>query len=432
MSAILELLAEAKDMSLTYWGNESGLDGTLQAYIYALMRKYNVIRPYVTVESSSRKMIGFLTKTFKDNIVTATYSELSQNIVAEGGDPAYTSFVIRAKELDAFYFAALQGFNDRIIIFFNDPKVFDPLKDKKNEFFEYPLSNYELMEGPFGYYLMPLTMTKVERPILDAKIMENLLLDTDIFFNNAEFYQRNAIPHKRGVLMIGPPGNGKTLFIKSYLTHMQGKYGVLIDCAKYLHSGTFQYLGGALGTNPKVLIFEDVDGVSRDYSSRSAFLNFLDGPNELNNTLVLGTTNFPERLDDAILDRPSRFDTILYVGKPSPKLRELFLLKWFPDLQGDKPRLEALALGTEGFSGAYFKELFIMSGLRKCSIEEALEALKERQRLLKMAKRGEMDNYRPQEKITEPESEEFAISVVSMADFPTKPLRANLMAALQR
>lgn len=80
---------------------------------------------------------------------------------------------------------------------------------------------------------------------------------------------------------------------------------------------------------------------------------------------MLATTNHPERLDPAILDRPSRFDRRYHFELPAEAERRTFIASWNGALQ-EEMRLsdaaaQALAGLTDDFSFAYLKELFLSS-----------------------------------------------------------------------
>jgi hypothetical protein len=419
------VLAQSENMALTVWGQDEGLPETTQAYIFALVQKFGVNRPFVTIERATKRLIDFLVANYE--VKSATYRGAAMAIVEEGeqrlksavnpvqaddegpalakesgGRKEFESLVVGSDTLDAFlYRLKTEGRYDSpdVVIFFDNPEEFNRMirAVDKEEFLEYPIGNYSLEQGMMGYYLLPLNISKTEKPIMDGTIYNNLVVDTDLFFDNKAFYKGQnpvgaVMPHKRGILLVGPPGNGKTTMIKSYLSNMQGRFGIIIDSSKYLDASTFKYLEYTLGSKQKVLVFEDVDSLCSSSSSRSAFLNFLDGPSDLENTLTIATTNFPWKLDDGLLQRPSRFDAIYFWGQPGPELRALFLLKWFPELKSEPERLEALAIGTDGFSGAFFKELFLLSGLRKITVEEALQELQNRKKMILQMKRGDMDS----------------------------------------
>lgn len=102
--------------------------------------------------------------------------------------------------------------------------------------------------------------------------------------------------------------------------------------------------------------------------NRSFFLNELDGFAVNIGIVTLATTNHPERLDPAILDRPSRFDRKYPFNLPEQAERQAYISMWNESL---KPMLRLsdegvvmISTQTEGFSFAYLKELFLSSMMR--------------------------------------------------------------------
>lgn len=360
------------------FNQDSSMPPAFHALVYALKTRYGVNKKYVTSESTSSRLLNFLAAGYK--IHSATYRDLSEAPQEEGQGPAIKTLVILDPRLDAFCLELPQC-PYSTLIFFDDLAELQKLHTTDTT--EVPFGAYMLQETMAGYGLIPMKVKEVERPILEPGVMESLVSDTDTFFSSEDFYKANKLSHKRGILILGAPGTGKSTFIKYYLGHIREVFGVIIDCsAIYFGASLFHYLKSMFRTKPKVLVLEDVDGVASS-GGRSAFLNFLDGPNELTNCLVIATTNYPERLDPAMLDRPSRFDSIIYIGTPGPELRKQFLLKWFPELSSDESRLSTLVDGTDGFTGAYFTELKAITGLRRCTAEKALEFLNQRRELLK-------------------------------------------------
>ena len=80
---------------------------------------------------------------------------------------------------------------------------------------------------------------------------------------------------------------------------------------------------------------------------------------------MLATTNHADRLDPAILDRPSRFDRKYYFDLPAEAERSAYIAAWNNELQPELRLSETVTLEviqqTEGFSFAYLKELFLSS-----------------------------------------------------------------------
>ncbi|HEX6479808.1 MAG TPA: ATP-binding protein, partial [Ktedonobacteraceae bacterium] len=118
---------------------------------------------------------------------------------------------------------------------------------------------------------------------------------------------------------------------------------------------------------PCILVLEDLDSLVTS-QNRSFFLNELDGFAANIGIVMLATTNHPERLDPAILDRPSRFDRKYPFDLPALEERQAYIRMWNSSLQAAL-RLSSdaevqLTEQTEGFSFAYLKELFLSSMMR--------------------------------------------------------------------
>lgn len=187
------------------------------------------------------------------------------------------------------------------------------------------------------------------------------------FFASREVYERRGIPWKRGVLLIGPPGNGKTHTVKALIN--QTKQPCLYvksfkSCWGTDHDRIRNVFTRARKTTPSIVVLEDLDSLIDD-ENRAFFLNELDGFAANTGVVVLATTNHPEKLDPAILDRPSRFDRKYYFNLPARPERLAYITSWNgslePELRLSEPTLAKLAKATDGFSFAYLKELFLSS-----------------------------------------------------------------------
>jgi len=203
--------------------------------------------------------------------------------------------------------------------------------------------------------------------ILRQGLKEEIQSDFVQFFLSREVYERYGIAWKRGVLFIGPPGNGKTHTLKALINQL-GKPCLYVKAFNSEYEtdqeNIRQVFQRARMTAPCLLILEDLDSMIND-NSRAFFLNELDGFETNTGLVVLATTNHPERLDPAILDRPSRFDRKYYFDLPAEAERSAYIAAWNMKLQPELRVSETVAIDvckqTEGFSFAYLKELFLSS-----------------------------------------------------------------------
>ena len=206
--------------------------------------------------------------------------------------------------------------------------------------------------------------------VLPAALKEEIQTDFRQFFTSRELYDRYHIPWKRGVLLLGPPGNGKTHTVKALINQL-GKPCLYVKSFKSRHSTDHQNIRKvfkrARETTPCLVVMEDLDSLIND-NNRAFFLNELDGFAANTGVVVIATTNHPEKLDSAILERPSRFDRKYTFAMPAPEERHAYIAHWNaalePDLRLTVAGLTEVVTLTEGFSFAYLKELFVSSMMR--------------------------------------------------------------------
>jgi ATPase family associated with various cellular activities (AAA) len=213
--------------------------------------------------------------------------------------------------------------------------------------------------------------------VLAGSLKETILHDLTQFFDSRDTYAEYGVPWKRGVLFVGPAGNGKTHAIKA-LVNALGQSCIYV---KTFGGGGPQdqmmiraIFERARAVSPCIVVLEDLDSFITP-SNRSYFLNELDGFAGNDGILTLATTNHPERLDPAIVDRPSRFDRKYPFDLPGGDERLRYISHWNaslrPALQLSPEAVERVSLQTDGFSFAYLKELFLSATMRWIESGEA-------------------------------------------------------------
>jgi AAA+ superfamily predicted ATPase len=206
-----------------------------------------------------------------------------------------------------------------------------------------------------------------ENLILPDGTEEKIKGDIQNWLNSKELYESHGIPWKRGIIMAGPPGNGKTHMIKALINHF-GINALYVRSFSGGHASEFQHISDiferARSSTPALLIFEDLDTLVSP-QNRSYLLNEMDGFSLNSGILTIATANDPARLDPALLNRPSRFDRRYEFSNPETleraKYLQFFTSHLDESLKLSEDQASQLAEQTDGFSYAYLKELVLSS-----------------------------------------------------------------------
>jgi len=239
---------------------------------------------------------------------------------------------------------------------------------------------------PAGYYMVESSMEKglyfKKIPIntdelleLPDSEMEIVLQEVKNFWKLEDHFRKFKFLFKRGVLLWGPAGSGKTSLVQMISKRVveEDNIAVFID-----HPG-IATVGLSLlrAIEPKrriVAILEDIDAIVRNHGEKH-LLSFLDGEQQIDNVLCIATTNYPEQLDPRIINRPSRFDRIMKVGMPKSAARRQYLEIKNKRLTESNGELEAWVKKTNGYSLAHLKELIISVEVLQCDFNETIDRL---------------------------------------------------------
>jgi transitional endoplasmic reticulum ATPase len=187
--------------------------------------------------------------------------------------------------------------------------------------------------------------------------------------NYPEVFAEMDVQAAKGVLMYGPPGTGKTLLAKAIANESQSNF-ISIKGPELLNKyvgesekGVREIFEKARANAPTVVFFDEIDSIAGErgrFSGDSGvgervvsqLLSELDGIEELEDVVVIATTNRPDLIDSALL-RPGRLDRHVHVPVPDEEARR----KIFEVHTRDKPLasdvdLDDLAARTDGYVGA--------------------------------------------------------------------------------
>ncbi len=212
--------------------------------------------------------------------------------------------------------------------------------------------------------------------------IKNELMQISDILVNYEKYKKYNVRTPKGLILNGPPGNGKTLIAKCFSGELNISF---IQCSGAEFSEKYVGVGAsrirelfklAIKNKPCVIFIDEIDALARkrgndmvnSNSEKDQTLNQLlvnmDGFKDMTGIFVIGATNRVDMLDEAIL-RPGRMDKHIYIGNPDKKTR-IEILKIH--LKG-KPiekniDIEFLNEMSSGFSGSQIENLLNESMLK--------------------------------------------------------------------
>ncbi|XP_049801664.1 mitochondrial chaperone BCS1 [Schistocerca nitens] len=203
---------------------------------------------------------------------------------------------------------------------------------------------YTAMGAEWRQFGHPRKKRPLSSVVLDTGIAERILNDVKDFIGNPSWYGSRGIPYRRGYLLYGPPGCGKSSFITALAGELEHSICVLNLSDRGLTDDRLNHLL-SLAPQQSIILLEDVDAafVSREDSSQvktafeglnrvtfSGLLNCLDGVASTEARILFMTTNYLERLDPALI-RPGRVDLKEYIGYCSYQQVEQMFRRFYSD-----------------------------------------------------------------------------------------------------
>lgn len=197
------------------------------------------------------------------------------------------------------------------------------------------------------------------------------------FWEKEHVFKEFNLLYKRGIILYGPPGGGKSCTIQLIMKDVVERKGVVI---RFTHPSIYNEGMRALREIqpdlPVVTIMEDIDSTIQCYNE-SDVLNILDGVNQLNKIVYIATTNYPEQLGARVICRPSRFDKRFEIGPPSAAARTVYFKHLIAGRDLEEVDLEQWVRDTEDMSLAHLRELFIAVVILKNPYRDAVLLLKD-------------------------------------------------------
>lgn len=195
-------------------------------------------------------------------------------------------------------------------------------------------------------------------PVLCAGVLEEVVQNTVGFLMKAKEIERYGVKIKRGIILDGPPGNGKTMlcrYIQKLCTQNNIEWGVITSSD--IDSAYEDKALSELFTQYTVTFFDDIDVAYMDRSKGNSkmacsMLTAMDGMSDKGHLVRIFTTNEEVADLDPAFTRPGRIDKSITLPKPTLELRRRLVLEYWPKEIQDNINIDILLNKTRDFSFA--------------------------------------------------------------------------------
>jgi ATPase family associated with various cellular activities (AAA) len=271
--------------------------------------------------------------------------------------------------------------------------VFRPVGHTQDEV---PAGIYEIDNDNGGWFLSRVKFPSDNLLRLPGMPIDYILNQIDTFWKREELFKQTGLLHKRGILMYGPAGCGKTSIIRLLCDDVVNKRnGIVIMVTNCRLAETA--LGGIRQIEPRrpiLTIIEDIEtfmGQSDESSSARALLALLDGETQVDHIVHLATTNKPDQLEDRIVKRPGRFDLVVGLNHPVADARRAYLENLLHD-HVTATEMDEMVDETEGLGLAHLRELVVANYCLGLDRKETLARLRHGFKEKLKIKKGASDN----------------------------------------
>ena len=232
-----------------------------------------------------------------------------------------------------------------------------------------PSGIYQVQVGFMGPVFNKIEIKSDELIDIPGSAAEQIFSDMSSFYEKREEYKKAGFVHKRGYLLEGKPGGGKTSIVLLLAKKVVATGGLVFITGSYVSA--LQSALDVMKTTEKdrmlMFIMEDIEELA--YNNESLLLSILDGEHTLaENVLFVATTNKIENLEPRIRARPGRFDVVKTMNEIVPEVRfnyaQTVLKRIVPADQLEKAAME-ITEHSAGLALAHLKEVIVSAYILK-------------------------------------------------------------------
>lgn len=268
----------------------------------------------------------------------------------------------------------LQGLDekaDRNLVQYNsNSNVYKPTINTKSQL---EAGIYEIKNSMQGLFFEKRDISSDGLLKFEDKRNASILEEVDKFRKMKDDFEKIGMNHKRGMLLHGRPGTGKSCLIKLMAENAvtEGDVVFIVNDPHILKEGLKKFKE-VEPDRIAIVIMEEIDEVLR-YNQRG-ISEILDGQDQVNNVLFVATTNHIDRIHPKFL-REGRFDSKIEIGTP-PKSGRIAFLKGKLGINESDSIVEEIADQTDGFTFAQLREYLISVYCYKRDPEKVIERIK--------------------------------------------------------
>jgi hypothetical protein len=221
---------------------------------------------------------------------------------------------------------------------------------------------------------------------------ERVITEIQTFWTRESKYKQYGLTYKRGMILWGPPGSGKSSTIQLIVEDVINRGGIALKFSEpNVFTDCIRIFREIQPTTPVVVLMEDIDSILEMYCE-SEVLNILDGVERVEKVVYLATTNYPGQLGERIINRPSRFDRRFKMPHPGKASRLMYFNHLLtPELVKEHDiDVNKWVKDTDRMSIAHLKELFTSVCIMGFSYKETIEILQSMKERIKENESGAM------------------------------------------